>query len=160
MLRWNLHNTHIHLLRVSDALQEHPCVPYRLSCNCALAHVGLSVGSSGEWSECKLAYVCRDINGANTMWHYQCDTSVMQLSDLVMGHQQMNPLTQHVSHGTTSGKPTQYKLLTKEDNNRTTCLPCPGPANMKHIAVCFSVQGHATDTTIHAQYCRLDYNFQ
>ena len=44
------------------------------------------------------------------------------------------------------------QLLTKEDNNRSAPRePSLGPANIKHTAMCFNVQGHATDTTMHAQ---------
>ena len=74
-----------------------------------------------------------------------------------MGQQQMNPLTQHayVSHMASQHKTAAHQRGLQQIC--TTCQPCPVPANMKHTAVCFNVQGHATDTTIHAQYCRLHY---
>ena len=75
-----------------------------------------------------------------------------------MGQQQMNPLTQHayVSHMASQHK----QLLTKENYNKSAPHVNLVPANMKHTAVCFNVQGHATDTTMHAQYCRLDYGIK
>ena len=77
-----------------------------------------------------------------------------------MGQQQMNPLTQHayVSHMASQHKTAAHQRGLQQIC--TTCQPCPVPANMKHTAVCFNVQGHATDTTIHAQYCRLDYGIK
>ena len=107
---------------------------------------------------CKLSLPCSSLVLCIELVVISRLASVMRLSDLVMGQQQLNhKLFLMAPHVTSQHKTAAHQRGLRQQACPTR-LPCPGPVNMKHTAVCFNVLGHATGTTIHGQYCRLNYN--